>query len=287
MPDVYATIQQQSREVVETIARAMEVRAASPQQRTMLKQYLSNIAFPDKAGVLEIGCGAGPIAEVLAQWPGVAEVVGVDPSPVLLEKAREQRGTIANLAFREGDGRSLPFSEAEFDVVVMHTTLCHVPGPERVLSEAFRVLRSNGWLAVFDGDYETITVTTHPNDPLGPCIESFKESFINDIWLMRKLPALATSAGFRVVSFESHGYIESSEPTYLLTVIDRGANRLVTPGVIGQALGAALKAEARRRAARGEFYGHIGYASLLARKSSRNAVRFLTRVIAVVRLHVL
>ena len=266
MPDVYATIQQQSREVVETIARAMEVRAASPQQRAMLDQYLSNIAFPDKATVLEIGCGTGPIAEVLAQWPGVAEVVGVDPSPVLLEKAREQRGTISNLAFREGDGRSLPFSDAEFDVVVLHTTLCHVPSPERVLAEAFRVLRSNGWLAVFDGDYETITVTTHPNDPLGPCIESFKESFINDIWLMRKLPALATSAGFRVVRFESHGYIESSEPTYLLTVIDRGVDRLVAPGVIGQELGTALKAEARRRAARGEFYGHIGYVSLLARK---------------------
>jgi hypothetical protein len=33
-----------------------------------------------------------------------------------------------------------------------------------------------------------------------------------------------------------------------------------------QELGDALKAEARRRAARGEFFGHIGYASLLARK---------------------
>lgn len=268
MTDVYATIQQQSREIVETIARAMEARAASPQQRAMLEQYLSNIAFPDKARVLEIGCGAGPIAEVLARWPGVAEVIGVDPSPVLLEKAREQRGAIPNLNFREGDGRSLPIGDAEVDVVVMHTTLCHVPGPERVLSEAFRVLRSNSWLAVFDGDYETITVTRHPHDPLGPCIESFKESFVNDTWLMRKLPSLATSAGFRVVRFDSHGYIEAAEPSYLLTVIDRGVDALVAPGVIGKELGSALKAEARRRAAQGEFYGHIGYASLLARKSA-------------------
>jgi ubiquinone/menaquinone biosynthesis C-methylase UbiE len=268
MPDVYATIQQQSREIVETIAHAMEVRAASPQQRAMLEQYLSNIAFPDKARVLEIGCGSGPIAEVLAQWPGVAEVVGVDPSLVLLQKAREQRGAIPNLSFREGDGRSLPIGDAEVDVIVIHTTLCHVPGPEQVLSEAFRVLRSNGWLAVFDGDYETITVTKHPHDPLGACVESFKESFINDIWLMRKLPSLAASVGFRVVRFDSHGYIEAAEPSYLLTVIDRGSDALVAPGVIGQELGAALKAEARRRAARGEFYGHIGYASLLARKSA-------------------
>jgi len=268
MPDVYATIQQQSREIVETIARAMEVRAASPQQRAMLEQYLSNIAFPDNARVLEIGCGTGPISEVLARWPRVAEVVGVDPSPVLLDRAREQRGAIPNLSFREGDGRSLPIGDAEIDVVVMHTTLCHVPESERVLSEAFRVLRSNGWLAVFDGDYETITVTKHAHDPLGPCVESFKESFINDIWLMRKLPSLAASAGFRVARFDSHGYIEAAEPSYLLTVIDRGADALVASGVIGQELGAALKAEARRRAAKGEFYGHIGYVSLLARKSA-------------------
>ncbi|TAJ87688.1 class I SAM-dependent methyltransferase [bacterium] len=87
----------------------MEVRAASPQQRTMLKQYLSNIAFADKARVLELGCGAGPIAEVLAQWPRVAKVVGLNLSPGLLKKGREQRGTIFNLAFRGGDGRSLPF----------------------------------------------------------------------------------------------------------------------------------------------------------------------------------
>ncbi|MDX1487928.1 MAG: methyltransferase domain-containing protein, partial [Acidiferrobacterales bacterium] len=221
-----------------------------------------------KARVLEIGCGAGPIAEALAQWPGVAEVVGVDPSPVLLEKARELRGAISNLAFQEGDGRSLPLGDAEFDVVVMHTTLCHVPSPERVLSEAFRVLRSDGWLAVFDGDYETITVSKHRNDPLGSCIESFKESFINDIWLMRKLPALATSAGFQVIRFDSYGYIEAEEPGYLLTVIDRGVDALEAPGVIGQELGDALKAEARRRATQRDFFGHIGYASLVARKSA-------------------
>ncbi len=268
MPDVYATIQQQSREIVETIARAMELRAASPQQRAMLEKYLSNITFPGKARVLEIGCGTGSVSEVLAQWPGVAEVVGVDPSPVLIEKAREQRGSVRNLSFQEGDGRSLPFGDTDFDVVVIHTVLCHVPGPERVLAEAFRVLRSTGWLAVFDGDYETITVTIHPYDPLGPCIESFKESFVNDIWLMRKLPSLAASAGFRLIRFDSYGYIETAEPTYLLTVVDRGADALLKSGTIGQELCDALKAEARRRAARGEFFGHIGYVSLLARKPS-------------------
>jgi len=264
MPDVYATIQQQPREVVEILARALDLRANSPRQRAMLAEFLSHIDFPANARVLEIGCGSGPVSEVLAQRQGVVEVVGVDPSPILIEKAREQRGHIKNLSFREGDGRSLPFGDAEFDVVVIHLVLCHVPEPERVLAEAFRVLRPAGTLAVFDGDYETITVNIHPYDPLGPCVESFKEAFVNDIWLARKLPSLVAATGFRITGFDSHGYIEAAEPSYLYTVVDRGADSLVTRGVIGRELADALKGEARRRAARGEFFGHIGYASLVA-----------------------
>ena len=266
MPDVYATIQQQPREVVETVARAMEMRAASPQQRAMLETYLAKVDFPAHARVLEIGCGTGPVAAVLASWRGIAEVVGVDPSPVMIEKARETRGHIENLSFREGDGRSLPFGDAEFDVVVIHTVLCHVPEPERVLAQAFRVLRPAGWLAVFDGDYETISIGTHQHDPLHACGESFKASFVNDIWLARKLRPLVASCGFQDADFASHGYAETAEPNYMLTIVDRGTDSLANKGVIGPELAEALKAEARRRVSQGTFFGHIGFASLIARK---------------------
>ena len=43
-------------------------------------------------------------------------------------------------------------------MVVFHTTLCHVPGPELALTEASRVLVAGGLLAVFDGDYATTTL---------------------------------------------------------------------------------------------------------------------------------
>jgi methylase of polypeptide subunit release factors len=79
MPDVYATLAQQPRDVVETIAHAMETRTASPQRRAILKAYLPRLDFPDHARVLEIGCGTGPVVAALAQWLRVAEVVGVNP----------------------------------------------------------------------------------------------------------------------------------------------------------------------------------------------------------------
>jgi hypothetical protein len=47
-------------------------------------------------------------------------------------------------------------------------------------------------------------------------------------------------------------------------VRDRGADTLVAAGGLGAPAAEALKAEARRRVAAGEFFGHIAYASLIA-----------------------
>mgnify|MGYP003340418051 FL=1 len=52
----------------------------------------------------------------------------------------------------------------------------------------------------------------------------------------------------------------------MLTIVDRGADGLVKDGVIGNELAEALKAEARRRVSQGRFFGHIGFASLIACK---------------------
>jgi hypothetical protein len=52
----------------------------------------------------------------------------------------------------------------------------------------------------------------------------------------------------------------------MTSVIDRGVALMMAAGDIGEALGEALRAEARRRAVAGSFFGHIAYASLAARK---------------------
>ena len=52
-----------------------------------------------------------------------------------------------------------------------------------------------------------------------------------------------------------------------LTIVDRGADGLAGAGSISAEQALALKAEARRRAEAGEFFGHISFISLIARKS--------------------
>jgi ubiquinone/menaquinone biosynthesis C-methylase UbiE len=126
----------------------------------MVDSYLSRIAFGPAATVLEIGCGTGAVTRAIVRRRGVAKAIGVDPSPVFIARAEELAAGMTAAEFVVGDGRALQFADADFDTVVVHTTLCHVPQPETLLGEAMRVLRPGGTLAVCDGDYATITVAT-------------------------------------------------------------------------------------------------------------------------------
>jgi hypothetical protein len=76
------------------------------------------------------------------------------------------------------------------------------------------------------------------------------------------------AARFELRSSQSHGYLQTSRPDYMLTLIDRGADTLASWGRIGPEACAALKAEARRRADAELFFGFIGFASYIAQKST-------------------
>ncbi len=192
--------------------------------------------------------------------------MGIDPSSIFIERARQFGAALTNLTFQEGYANQLSFADSHFDVAIFHTTLCHLSDPKGALQEAHRVLKPGGHLAIFDGDYASTTLATGDLDPLQICADSFREFFIHDSWLARRFPTLAESAGFTVMSYRSHSYTESSRPEYMLTIVDRGADALASAGQIGQALADALKAEARRRAASGLFFGYITYVSLIAQK---------------------
>ena len=265
MPDPYAFIASADAELQARLAAVLELRAAEPQQRAMLDAYLSEVQLPDPAIVLDAGCGTGAVARALAQRPRVREVVGLDPSPIFVEKAREYAKGMPGLSFRVGDARAIEYPDASFDLVVFHTVLCHVPEPERALREAHRVLRPGGWLAIFDGDYTTASVAIRALDPLQSTVDAMIANFVHNPWLTRRLKKTLETIGFAVSSLRSHGYLQTEEPAYMLTLVDRGVDLLVQDGSIGAAEAESLRAEARRRVRGGEFFGHISFLSVIAR----------------------
>jgi SAM-dependent methyltransferase len=90
------------------------------------------------ARVLEVGCGAGAMAERVRDDLG-APIVAVDSSERMVELTR-QRGIEAYVA----DVQELPFSDGEFDCVFAGWLLYHVLDRERAINECARVLRPGG-----------------------------------------------------------------------------------------------------------------------------------------------
>ena len=273
MPDPYASITTADPVILERLVAALEVRGADLLNRGILQEFLSEIPFPEGARVLDIGCGTGAVTRVLAARPDVSETIGIDPSPVFIAKAMELAPRAGKLSFQEADGRALPLTDARFDVVIFHTTLCHVPKPEAALAEALRVLRPGGSVAVFDGDYATTTFATGNFDPLQCCADAAIDGLVHDRWLIRRLPTLLRSGGFEAPRCRSYGYTALPEPSYMFTLVDRGTDLLLAAGRIGPGMAEALKAEARRRAEANHFYGLIVFASAVARKSPSTGTR--------------
>jgi SAM-dependent methyltransferase len=205
------------------------------------------------------------LTRLLARLAGVASIVGVDTGRTLIERARALAAEIPHASFQVGDAAALPFPDGSFDAVVFDSVLTHAADPERALDEAVRVLRPGGRLGVFDGDYATTTVAIGEHDPLQACVAAMMAASVRDPYLVRRLARLLEGRGLRVDTFRSHGYVEAPHATYLLTVIDRGADMLAAAGRVDPATAAALQAEARRRSAGGTFFGHIAYAGVVAR----------------------
>ncbi len=91
--------------------------------------------------ILDVGCGAGFIANDLARHG--FDVVGVDLSPDALSVAarHDSTGTARWLA---ADARALPFADASFDVACAMDFLEHVDPIEPFVAEIARVLAPGG-----------------------------------------------------------------------------------------------------------------------------------------------
>jgi 2-polyprenyl-6-hydroxyphenyl methylase/3-demethylubiquinone-9 3-methyltransferase len=93
--------------------------------------------------VLDVGCGAGFLANELAR--NGFQVTGIDASEGSLDVARRHDST-GSVDYRSGDALYLTFPDQSFDVVCAMDFLEHVESPERVVSEAARVLAPEGLL---------------------------------------------------------------------------------------------------------------------------------------------
>jgi arsenite methyltransferase len=103
--------------------------------------------------VVDVGCGAGIDALIASRMVGPdGQVIGVDMTPAMLERARASAAAIGatNLDLRHGLAESLPVSDAWADVVISNGVMNLFPDKVAGLAEMARVLQPGGRLQIGD-----------------------------------------------------------------------------------------------------------------------------------------
>lgn len=107
--------------------------AVMDREAAYVRQY---VAAEDR--ILDVGCGIGSLEERLS----ASNIVGLDRSEAMIQAARKR----VSAPFILGDATALPVATESADAVVFVSTLEFIPDIDTVLTEATRVLDSEGVL---------------------------------------------------------------------------------------------------------------------------------------------
>ncbi len=102
--------------------------------------------------VLEIGCGTGNLAIRAKKSHPSIDVIGSDPDPLALRRARRKAFRLSGIRFERGYAQRLPYGDGEFDRVLSSMMLHHLDSDAKTAAaaEIFRVLRPGGQLHLVD-----------------------------------------------------------------------------------------------------------------------------------------
>lgn len=126
----------------------------SDQQRDAWLAHLSDWAGSPPRTALDVGCGTGFMALLLASLGHV--VFGVDVAGEMLDRARAKAfDSKLNATFTRSSAETLSFADKSFDLVVERHVIWTLPDPEAALAEWMRVLRPGGQLVLVEGDWRS------------------------------------------------------------------------------------------------------------------------------------
>jgi SAM-dependent methyltransferase len=146
--------------------------------------------------VLDVGCGPGYLCESIAEAVGRdGAVTGIDISSDLIALCK-RRNPPTWLSYVVGDATNIGQPDASFDVVACAQVAEYVPDVDRVVSEAFRVLRPGGRAVFVATDWDALVWHSEMPDRMALVMKSW-EAHCAHPRLPRSLASRLADAGFR------------------------------------------------------------------------------------------
>jgi ubiquinone/menaquinone biosynthesis C-methylase UbiE len=219
------------------------------------RQFYSYLGVREGQHILDVGSGTGDLTRPLAALVGPAgRVVGVDYSQTMVDEAQRRAAEEGSpVEFIQGDIHSLPFEEAEFDVVQVRLVFQHLRDPHPALAELVRVLKPGGRLAILEQDWETLVIDATDRALTRRIVNLFNDALPNG-WIGRQLYGLLKEVGLeRVAATGSLVMLPNYEVVSALLGFDHVLDRLREQGQAADAEIEAWQEDLRLRSQEGRF----------------------------------
>ncbi len=226
MPDPYLNPDALPESTLTAMSTRLEERGQHAGFLKMMDRYLSTLPTDRPLRVLDLGTGTGVVLRRLAEklHPD-SELHGADISNNLLDEAR-RLSPEQHIHWDHLQPGTLPYDDASFDVILMHTLLGHVPEPAELLRDVRRICSEQGQLIIFDADHAGTTYSL-PDYQESRRIDALLVSAIaTQPDICRQLPRLLQASGFELQSHDAELLSECGKGNYWLSSV-RGFAKLI------------------------------------------------------------
>lgn len=153
--DAYADLQ--------VLIRSLDIQNNHPEFIPIHDVFRQQLRGDLKDLILEVGCGLGDSARLMADKNLLATVIAIDKSKDLLNEAIKRTDfNRFNIEYRLNDVMQLEFEDDSFSFAHAERVLMHVPDPEKALSEMVRVLKKDGTILVAEPDLSSVKILPDP-----------------------------------------------------------------------------------------------------------------------------
>lgn len=269
--DPHRFVNELDKVAVDRLIARLESRAKDAVFTRLFDKYAAQLTLPPSAHVLEVGCGTGAMTRFLARRDDfLGRAIGVDQCPPFIDAARRfagDEGVGDRVDFQVGDAHSLDFPAATFDAVFAHTLISHVTTPEAVLREMVRVVRPGGTVAIFDGDYASMTYG-FPDHDFGQRMDAaLVTASFNNPRIMRDLPRLMPEIGLLLKTAWGDAVVEIGTGSYFKSFMETYAPYIVRAGLFSEEDVGIWLTSQRKAIEDGIFFASCNYYTYLARRT--------------------